>query len=76
MDYEKIIIELLGRIQNLEEKVDFILSTQAKKEEKEIVTTDNIREYINKLKLVAKSNGKKTLVLISREIHNDLNLKS
>ena len=76
MDYEKIIIELLGRIQNLEEKVDFILSTLAKKEEKEIVTTDNIREYINKLKLVAKSNGKKTLVLISREIHNDLNLKS
>ena len=36
----------------------------------------NLLLYINKLKLVAKSNGKKTLVLISREIHNDLNLKS
>ena len=50
MNYEKIIVELLGRIQVLEEKVDYLMANQEKKEKQEMITTDNIREYINELK--------------------------
>lgn len=74
MDYEKIILELLGRIQVLEEKVDAL--TNDKKEEKLITTTADICAYIKQLKEIATLQGKTKLVLISRDIHRDLNLKS
>ena len=73
MDYEKIILELLSRIQVLEEKVDRL--TQHK-EEKSHVTTSDICNYINSLKSQAKENGKINIVLIARDIHKELNLKS
>lgn len=73
MDYEKIILELLGRIQVLEEKVDAL---ENPKEEKANITTNDICKYINDLKMYAKKEGKNTIVLISRDIHNNLNLKS
>ena len=76
MDYERIIVELLSRIQVLEEKVEALMQTKETKKEIPSVTTDDIREYINKLKANAKANGKHTLVLIARDIHNDLELKS
>ena len=75
MDYEKIILELLGRIQILEEKVDTLIISN-KKEEKASITTNGICEYIKELKLLARAEGKDSLILISRDIHKQLNLKS
>ncbi len=75
MDYEKIILELLGRIQVLEEKVDIL--TKAKKDgDKASITTNDICKYIKELKILAKEKGKSSLILISRDIHKQLNLKS
>ncbi len=76
MDYEKIIVELLSRIQILEGKVEFLMLKQEEKKEKSIVTTDDIREYITDLKNIAKSEGKTEIILIARDIHRELKLKS
>ena len=73
MDYEKIILELLGRIQVLEEKVDTLMK---KEEEKPSITTNDICKYIKELKVSAKEGGKSSLILISRDIHRQLKLKS
>ena len=73
MDYEKIILELLGRIQVLEEKVDILMK---KEEEKPGMTTHDICKYIKELKVLAKDEGKNSLILISRDIHRQLKLKS
>ena len=75
MDYEKIILELLSRLQVLEEKVE-LLTVSKKSKEQPSITTADICGYINNLKLSAKSEGKKKLVLISRDIHRELKLKS
>ena len=75
MDYEKIILELLRRIQILEEKVD-ALSSENKNEKKASLTTNDICKYIKELKSKAKAEGKTDIVLISRNIHRQLNLKS
>ena len=72
MDYEKIILELLSRIQTLEEKVNVL----TEKNKEKTITTNDICEYINGLKTLAKSEGQSNLVLIAREIHKQLNLKS
>ena len=61
MDYDKIIIELLGRIQVLEEKVNALVEKQEREKEKMVVTTDDIREYIKELKRLAKAGGKALL---------------
>jgi len=74
MDYDKIIIELLSRIQVLEDKVAMLMNEDTTKSEKK-VTTDEIREYIIDLKTSAKSRGSKTLVLTARDIHGELELK-
>lgn len=76
MDFEKIIVELLSRIQVLEEKVDLMERQGKEKKEKEMVTTENIREYIIELKRKAKLDGRKRIILIARDIHKKLNLKS
>lgn len=73
MDYEKIILELLGRIQVLEEKVDILTNI---KKDKTSITTNDICKYIKELKTLAKGAGKSTLILISRDIHRQLKLKS
>ena len=75
MEYEKIILELLGRIQLLEEKVA-VLETKTRKGEKAIITTSDICKYIKELKILAKEEGKNSLVLISRDIHKQLELKN
>jgi hypothetical protein len=78
MNYEKIIVELLGRIQVLEEQVAILM--QEKKEAFEQVsnriTTDDIRQYIIELKMAAKKEGKKFIILKSGDIHKALGLKS
>ena len=76
MNYEKIIVELLGRIQVLEEKVSALMEEQQKKEEKKnAVTTDEVREYIRELKRKSKESGKERVVLRAGNIHNELGLK-
>ena len=77
MNYEKIIIELLSRIQVLEEQVAELMNEKKNvtKKEDEKMTTKQIKDYIEELKTQAKESGKKSLTLISGDIHKDLNLK-
>ena len=77
MNYDKIIVELMGRIQTLEENVATLMKKQEKetgKEERKM-TTDDIREHIKELKRVARAEGKEKLILRAGTIHNELGLK-
>ena len=79
MNYEKIIVELLSRIQTLEEKVDILMSNQStgndlKAKDVNITNvvklkTKDIRDYIESQKVQAKSNGEEFLVLRASDIH-------
>ena len=86
MNYEKIIVELLSRIQNLEEKVDFLMnekpSSSKSKTHDEIVAdvvkvkTKDIRDYIEMQKSEAKSDGKEFVVLKAGDLHRILRLRN
>ena len=78
MNYEKIIVELLGRIQVLEEQVATLMQekNQASAQEATKITTDDIRQHILELKESAKEAGKTFIVLKSGNIHKELKLKS
>ena len=75
MEYEKIILELLVRVKNLEEQVA-ILSAEGKSGDKKQAGTADIRNYISDLKEEAARNGLTHLVLKANDIHKDLGLKS
>ena len=78
MNYEKVIVELLSRIQTLEEQMASLLSEKGKVANKgeTKMTTSEICKYIDTLKNNSKSKGNSVLILTAREIHNDLNLKN
>ena len=78
MNYEKIIVELLGRIQVLEEQMATLLKEkeQISEDKTNRITTEDIRQYIAELKQVAKEAGNKFVVLKSGDIHKELKLKS
>ena len=78
MNYEKIIIELLSRIQVLEEQVAQLMSEKenAVESREKKMTTKEIRDYIEGLKNSAKENGRNSLVLRSGDIHKELQLKN
>ena len=76
MNYEKIIVELLGRIQVLEEQVAELMKEKVLDQETNKISTDDIRQYIIELKKSAKESGKKFIVLKSGNIHKVLKLKS
>ena len=78
MNYEKIIVELLGRIQVLEDQVAILMQEkkQASEQTENKVSTDDIRRYILGLKTAAKDQGKKSIILKSGDIHKALGLKS
>ena len=78
MNYEKIIVELLGRIQLLEEQVAMLMQekNQASKQETNRITTDDIRQHSLELKKAAKNAGKALIILKSGDIHKELKLKS
>ena len=78
MNYEKIIVELLGRIQVLEEQVATLMQekNQASKQESTKITTDDIRHHILELKKSAKAARKPFIILKSGDIHKELKLKS
>ena len=78
MNYEKIIVELLGRIQILEEQVATLMQEKQQVSEQEMkkITTDDIRRHILVIKEAAKNEGKTFIILKSGDIHKELNLKS
>lgn len=77
MNYEKIIVELLGRIQVLEEQMEILMKerNQLSYHKSNKITTDDIRQHINTLKITAKNEGKKFIILKSSDIHRELSLK-
>ena len=77
MNYEKIIVELLGRIQILEEQVEILMNqrNEETKNEVNIVTMNDIREYILEQKRIAKGKGEKVIELRAGDVHKDLGLK-
>ena len=86
MNYEKIIVELLSRIQVLEEKVDFLMndktSADIPQKHNDIVIdvvktrTKDIRNYIEERKTEAKNNGEEFIVLRASELHRVNRLKN
>ena len=86
MNYEKIIVELLSRIQTLEEKVDILMNSKseetASKTHDEVVcdvvkvTTKDIRDYIELQKEDAKNKGEEFLILRASDIHRMNHLKN
>ena len=78
MNYEKIIVELLGRIQVLEEQVASLMEEKKQPSTQNLnkLTTDDIKQYISELKISAKNEGKKYIILKSGDIHRELHLKS
>ncbi len=76
MNYDNIILELLSRVQVLEEKVKRIEESEEEQMETTTkMTTAEIKRYIDELKSQSKNNGKEYIVLIARDIANELGLK-
>lgn len=83
MDYDKIILEMLSRIQNLEEQVkelqkskdDFDSEENSKEPPVEKITTADIRNFIEQRKNEAKQDGKSSLTLRASEIHCAMGLR-
>ena len=79
MNYEKVIIELLSRIQTLEEKVDLLMSNQSTEGTPKVhdesvrdvvkVKTKDIRDYIEGQKIEAKNRGEEFIVLRASDLH-------
>ncbi len=75
MDYDKIILELLSRIQTLEDQMSVLMQDrQNAQEAKKKVTMDEIRDHIMGLKSGARARGEESIILVAREIHNELGL--
>lgn len=75
MNYEKIIVELLSRIQTLEEQVATLMEQNHSESEEKTMTINDIRDHIKELKKAAKAAGRDSLVLRSGDLHKDLGLK-
>lgn len=81
MNYDTIIVEMLTRIQALENKVKSLEEgrgdTTAKKQTNKntMISTSDIRNYILNLKASAAEKGETTLVLTAKDIHGALRLK-
>lgn len=81
MNYDKIIIELMSRIQDLEEKVADLQSIAETLEgfpenDKPKTTTADIRRYILDRITAAEMSGEESITLRASDIHRELKLKS
>lgn len=82
MNYDAIIVELLGRIQKLEKDVKSLQQEinsgfhSYSPESHPKTTTKDIRTYIEDQKAMAKENGQTELVLKANDIHKSLQLRS
>lgn len=75
MNYEKTILEMMSRIQALEEQVAKLMNQSSQDKGEKDMTMQEIREYIIARKMDAKSKGQASLVLRSGDVHKELNLK-
>jgi len=78
MEYEKIILDLMTRVVNLEEQVA-ILMNEKNGNEKPVAKQPGINEiktYITSLKEAGRKNGKHFIILKSNDIHEALKLRS
>lgn len=73
MDYDKIIVELMSRIQHLEERVDALEKGKAPEGPK--TTTTDIRHFILMKIKAAYNSGEKSITLKANDIHKEMNLK-
>ena len=86
MNYEKIIVELLARIQTLEEKVDMLMNDKSTgsgsvTHEETVnnvvkVKTKDIRDFIEAQKIEAKNRGEEYIVLRASDLHRINRLKN
>ncbi len=77
MNYDNIILELFDRIKVLEEQVKILMEKDQRKTTSiNKISTGDIRDYIEKCKMVARDNNKGSLVLVAGDIHREMNLKS
>ena len=86
MNYEKIIVELLARIQTLEEKVDMLMNDKSTgsvsvTHEETVnnvvkVKTKDIRDFIEAQKIEAKNRGDEFVVLRASDLHRINRLKN
>ena len=86
MNYEKIIVELLARIQTLEEKVDMLMKDKSTGSvpvtHEELVNnvvkvkTKDIRDFIEAQKIEAKNRGEEFIVLRASDLHRINRLKN
>ena len=86
MNYEKIIVELLARIQTLEEKVDMLMNDKSTESgsvthEETVnnvvkVKTKDIRDFIEAQKIEAKNRGEEYIVLRASDLHRINRLKN
>ena len=74
MNYETIILELLSRIQCLEERVSKLEGIKADDPPK--VSTGDIRQYIRQKISQAIQAGEESITLKANDIHRELKLKS
>jgi len=85
MNYDKVIVELLARIQVLEDQVKLLMSkedlfegqTLQERKGREVVKlkTQDIRDYIEELKSNAKKEGENILILKAGNVHREKHLK-
>lgn len=76
MNYDKIIVEMLSRIQELEEKVEILSANQKCEPDTPKVTTPEIKEFIEKRIDEAFANGEKEITIKAIDIHKAMGLKS
>lgn len=74
MNYESIILELMSRIQRLEERVDELEGVKGQASPK--ITTNDIRQYIRERISQAALSGEESITLKANDIHRELKLKS
>ena len=77
MNYDTIIVEMLSRIQALEDKVKKLEESKDSSTSKgsSKVSTCDIRDYILKLKCTAAAKGDTELILVAKDVHGALGLK-
>lgn len=84
MNYDRIILEMLERIQTLEEEMKILKNSKENLEERcdgiNVPSTKGqtkmVRKYIQSLKSDAKERGLDNIVLVANDIHKSLNLKN
>ena len=80
MNYDTIIVEMLSRIQKLEEEAAILRKKSGagreRASEQPKITTTGIKLYIAELKRRARERGETSLTLCANDIHKSLKLRS